>query len=100
MSLRVMGKSAAGAPVYGGTFQLVDGEGIALEVILMSLKELGAIHDWCLFALEAMSAGWTPRTIRARAVASCADVYGVQHAEAVGQGLDRVFSAMGALTRR
>lgn len=80
--------------MYGGTFQLVDGEGIALEVILLNLKDLGAIHDWCIFALEARAAGWAQKTIRARAVSACSDVHGIQHAEEVGAGLDRVFSAL------
>lgn len=100
MSLRVTGRTAAGISVYAGTFQLVDGEGIPLEVILLNLKELGVIHDWYTFAIESLTSGWSQKTIRARAVAACSDVYGVQHADEVGRGLDRVFSTLESMTCR
>lgn len=56
--MNVTGRTTAGRAVVGGVFELVDRDGLPLELIFDRLREDRAVIDWAEFIGKAKRSGW------------------------------------------
>lgn len=72
----------------GIVFRLTDSDGVPLEIVLAALAERNLVPTWVDYIEAALAAGHGKDNLRARITGACADVFGAEHAAAVGLRFD------------
>lgn len=94
-SFGVVGKTDGGRGVVGGTFPLVNSEGIPLDVLVGALDEKSLVVDWLDFMIDAVYTGWNPKTTKTKIVSACSDAVGKEYADGVAERIDEVHRIWG-----
>jgi hypothetical protein len=87
--MHLTGATPDGRPVIAGVFPLVGTHSVPLEIVLDFFQRRGFVMDWLDYIAGARKDGHKPRTIKARITAAVGDVFGREHAQAVGERIDR-----------
>ena len=71
------------APVVEGFFELVDGQGIPLDIVLQYFKDSGMYPCWLTFFRDTIEHGWNPKSTLTKIQVACEDVHHKIYADLV-----------------
>ena len=75
--LKIVGKTTDGKWVVQNVFQLVDSQGIPLDVVLELLGSRNYVVDWLHFMECSRMSGWKESTTKSKVESALMDIYGV-----------------------
>ncbi len=74
--------------IVGGFFNLVDGQGIHLTMVLDHFHNNNLIPDWIDFIQETIKSNWNLKSTLEKINQSCFEVYGSEHRDIVMKNIE------------
>ncbi len=85
--LSISGYTPESIPVISGFSHFANTEGLPLEIILMWCQERKFVVDWMDYIQGCLKDGHNFRTIRARIISACSDIYGRDYSKEIEKRL-------------
>lgn len=75
----ISGETVDGHPTMAGVFNLIDGQGVPLVIVMQHYKERGIVIDWDHFLTETINKKWNWSTTLSKIEEAAVDVYGREY---------------------